>query len=200
MLLDSQAPQARTAPIPTVLPRRLAAGAAYWRGRAQDEITVRLLLVPRSRVQVDVWWNRRGGDADIQLVLGLYDDAVEMGVLTGNGFDAPRFHRAGFGTLAANIGIQALHAVCRPAVLVHGVLSNTAEDALPDERQRSLAAGRRAFWRRFGLDVVARGSPPLEYLRGTVGGLQVVGDGLLAGQFARNVPLADFERARPEGF
>jgi len=200
MQLDLNFPQARTALTPTVLPLRLAPGAWYWSARTQDELVVRVLLVPRSRVQVDLWWNRRGGEADVQLVCGLYGDSVEMGALSGNGFDAPRFHRLGFGTLAVNVGLQAVQSVCAPSVLVHGVLSNTAEESLPPERQAALAEARRAFWRRFGLDVVSRGSPPLDYLRGTVGGLQVVMHGLLAGQFARSVPLDAFERARPEGF
>jgi hypothetical protein len=200
MLLETHFPRTLTAPAPTALPLRLVPGALYWRSVAQEEITVRLMLVPRSRIQVDLWWNRRGGDADVQLVLALYGDSVELGSLTGNGFDAPHFHRMGFGTLVVNVGIQAVQAVCAAPVLVHGVLSNTVEDGLPDLQQAELAHARRAFWRRFGLDVVARGSPPLDYLRGTVGGMQLVMYGLLAGQFARSVPIDAFERTRPEGF
>ena len=205
MLLEDPHSPARAAPAailaaPPSTATRLAGGAAYWRGQAQDELTVRLLLVPRGRIQVDIWWNRRGGAADVELVCGLYGDSVEMGALSGNGFDAPRFHRAGFGTLAVNIAIQALQAACPATLLVHGVLSNTAEEQLPPGRQQELADSRRAFWRRFGLDVIARGSPPLDYLRGRIGALRPVGHGLLAGQFARNVPLAEFSRTRPEGF
>jgi len=200
MLLDTHFSPAAAAPAPASLPLRLAPGASYWRGMAQDEITVRLLLVPRSRIQVDLWWNRRGGESDVQHVIALYGDSVEMGSLTGNGFDAPRFHRLGFGTLAVNVGIQAVQAACAPRVMVHGVLFNTAEESLPPERQHCLAQARRNFWCRFGLDVVARGSPPLDYLRGTVGGLRPVMHGLLAGQFARCVPLDTFGRGRPEGF
>jgi len=199
MLLDTHFPRAPTELAPAVLPLRLAPGAAYWRSRAQDELTVRLLLVPRSRIQVDLWWNRRGGEADVQLVIALYGDSVEMGALTGNGFNAPRFHRLGFGTLAVNVGIQAVQALCAPSVMVHGVLFNTAEESLPQVQQLCLAKDRREFWRRFGFDVVARGSPPLDYLRGTVGGLQQVMHGRLAGQFARSVPLDAFERVRPDG-
>ncbi len=200
MQLDLNVPQARTALTPTVLPLRLAPGAWYWSCRDEDALVARVLLVPRSRIQVDLWWNRQGGDADVTLVCGLYGESVEMGALSGNGFDAPRFHRLGFGTLAVNLGLQAVQAVCAPSVLVHGVLSNTAEESLPPERQSALAEGRRAFWRRFGLDVVSRGSPPLDYLRGTVGGLRLVMHGLLAGRFARSVPLDAFERTRPAGF
>jgi hypothetical protein len=200
MLLESHAPDTRDRLSPAALPTRLAAGASYWRGRAQDELTLRLLLVPRSRIQVDIWWNRRGGESDVQLVFGLYGDSVELGALTGNGYDAPRFHRAGFGTLAVNVGLQALQGICPGDMRVHGVLSNVAEEGLPVERLQPLEEGRRAFWRRFGLDVVARGSPPLDYLRGSVAGLRTVTHGLLAGQFARNVPLQEFSRLRPEGF
>jgi hypothetical protein len=200
MLLDAYSPQTRDPLAPGVPPVKLPAGAAYWRGQAQDELTIRVLLVPRSRIQVDTWWNRRGGEADVQLVLGLYGDSVEMGALTGNGFDAPHLHQMGFGTLAVNIGVQALQAVCPASLLVHGVLSNIAEEGLPPERQQPLQESRRAFWRRFGLDVIARGSPPLDYLRGNVGGIRLVSHGLLAGQFARSVPLQEFGRVRPEGF
>jgi hypothetical protein len=186
--------------LPEGAPDALTGQALYWRGRADDELTVRVRVVPRSRIAVDLWWNRHGGSADVQLVVGLYDDAVELGSLTGNGFDAPRFHRAGFGTLAVNLGIRALQATCGPLVSVHGVLSNTAEDSLAPEQREPLEAARRAFWRRFGLAVVAVGEPPLDYLRGTVGGLRVVADGRLAGQFARDLDLREFTAIAPAGF
>jgi hypothetical protein len=200
MLLDSYARQTQTEISPAVLPLKLAPGAYYWQARADDELAIRLRVGPRSRVEVDIWWNRRGDDSDIQLVCGIYGDSVEIGSLTGNGFDAPCLHRAGFGTLAVNIGVQALQAVCRPSLLVHGVLSNTTEEALTPEQRNPLETSRRVFWRRFGLDVVARGSPPMDYLRGNVGGLRLVSHGHLAGQFARNVELREFARTRPEGF
>lgn len=200
MLLDTHFPRTRTAPVPSVLPLRLAPGASYWRSLDHEEITIRLLLVPRSRIQVDLWWDRRGGEADVQLVVALYGESVEFGSLTGNGFDAPRFHQQGFGTMVVNVGIQAVQTICAPSVAVHGVLSNTVEERLPTEQQRVLAQARRAFWQRFGLAVVPRGTPPLDYLQGRVGGLQMVTHGLLAGRFARSVPLDAFGRVRPEGF
>lgn len=200
MVFDIYPSEARILPTPAVLPLRVHPGASYWQGSVNDQLTVRLLLVPRSRIAVDLWWNRCGGLADVQLVFGLYGDSVELGSLTGNGFDAPAFHRMGFGTLAVNVGVQALQAVCRPQVLVHGVLSNTAEESLPVEQRAPLEAGRRAFWRRFGLDVVDRGSPPMDYLRGNVGALRLVSNGLLAGQFSRNLPLTEFGRSVPAGF
>ena len=200
MLLDTHFPRIIAAPIPCALPLRLAPGASYWRATVEEEITIRLLLVPRSRVQVDLWWDRRGGESDVQLVIALYADSVELGSLTGNGFDAPRFHQMGFGTMVVNVGIQALQAICADPICVHGVLSNTAEEPLPADQQATLMQSRRAFWRRFGLDVVERGSPPLDYLLGTVGALRLVTHGLLQGQFARSVPLDAFGRVRPEGF
>jgi len=197
--LPGLAPQARTGPVSFRLPIRPARGALYWRGQARDELTIRLLVAPRSRVAVDLWWNRRGGLADVQLVFGIYGDAVEFGLLSGNGFDAPHLHRAGFGTLAVNIGVQALQSVCDPSTGVHGVLSNTAEDSLPTARREPLEAARRAFWRRFGLDVAAHGSPPLDYLRGTVGALRVVPNGMIAGQFPRDLDLQEFVATPPAG-
>jgi len=80
------------------------------------------------------------------------------------------------------------------------VLSNTAETALPAIQQQVLEGNRREFWRRFGLEVVTRGSPSLDYLRGRVESLRLVRNGLMAGQFPRCVPLGDFSRARPQGF
>jgi hypothetical protein len=175
-------------------------GARYWRSRVDDELTVRLLVVPRNRIAVDLWWNRRNGPADVTLVFGLYASAAELGMLTGNGFDAPRFHRAGFGTLAVNVGVQALQSTCAPQTAVHGLLSNTAEEPLEAVQREPLEAARRAFWRRFGLQVRAAGLPPLDYLHGTVGALRVVPHGQIAGQFARDLKLADFSVIPPDGF
>ncbi|SPE20747.1 hypothetical protein SBBP1_1170001 [Burkholderiales bacterium] len=186
--------RARSAPSAGLVP-----GARYWQAQSKDRIWVRLLFVPNSKIEVGIWWNRLGRHADVQLVFGLYGDSVELGCLTGNGFDAPGFHRLGFGTFAVNIAVQALKVGFPPSHLVHGVLSNTAEEELPTEERLRLEAGRRAFWRRFGLEVVSRGDPPLDYLRGSVGGLRVVPTGLLAGQFPRCISLLDFVSERPAG-
>ena len=175
-------------------------GAWYWQVRARDMLTARVLVAPRNRIAVDLWWNRCGGNADVQLVFGLYEDAVEFGSLTGNGFDAPQFHRAGFGTLAMNIGVRALRVACAPEMAVHGVLSNTAEESLPRAQREPLEHARRAYWRRFGLEVHAHGEPPLDYLRGSVADLRVVPQGRVAGQFARDPDLAAFTALAPAGF
>lgn len=176
-----------------------APGTYYWHGHAEDQIWVRLQVFPKSKIEVDIWWNRLRRRPDVQLVFGIYADSVELGCLTGNGFDAPRFHRMGFGTFAVNIAIQALKA-CFPASLaVQGVLSNTAEAALPMEDRLLLEANRRAFWLRFGLDVVRRGDPPRDFLLGRVGRLRIVPSGMLAGQFPRCVSLGDFVSEAPEG-
>lgn len=181
------------------LPERLAPGAQYWQAQAKDRIWVRLLSTPGRRIEVGIWWNRACGKADVKLVFGLYGDSVELGSLAGNGFDAPAFHRLGFGTFAVNVAVQALQAARPPSTLVHGVLSNTAEADLPLAERLALEANRRAFWRRFGLAVVSRGDPPLDYLRGRVADLRLVSKGLVAGQFPRCVPLGEFVRTRPDG-
>jgi len=181
-------------------PDALAPGAWFWQAQARDRVWVRLLLVPGSKIDVGIWWNRLARNADVQLVFGLYGDSVELGCLTGNGFDAPGFHRLGFGTFAVNIAVQALQAACPPSVAVAGVLSNTTEAGLALEQRAPLEANRRAFWRRFGLEVVTRGEPPLDYLRGRVGALHVVATGTVAGQFPRCIALREFVRERPAGW
>jgi len=178
---------------------KLAPGACYWQAQAKDRICVRLLFVPRNKIQVDVWWNRLGGHPDVQLVFGLYGDAVEFGSLTGNGFNAPAFHRLGFGTFAVNIAIQALKAGFAPWLPVVGILSNTDEIHLPEQERARLEGNRRAFWRRFGLNVITRGDPPQDYLDGRVGGLHVVTAGTVAGEFPRCVSLRDFVSEQPAG-
>ena len=174
-------------------------GARYWQAQAKNKIWVRLLFVPENKVEVDIWWNRLVRHPDVQLVFGLYGDCVEFGSLTGNGFNAPEFHRHGFGTFAVNIAIQALKAGFAPSLPVVGVLSNTDEEKLPAEQRLVLEANRRAFWRRFGLDVVTRGEPALDYLQGRIGTLHVVTSGFLAGEFPRCVSLQDFVSEQPAG-
>jgi len=172
-----------------------AAGVWTWQSQEQDRMRVRLQVVPSSRIEVGIWWNRDAGPADVRLIFGLYPGAVELGSLSGNGYDTPDRHRRGFGTLAVNVAVQALQARCAPQLPVRGVLSNTDEDGLPAAQRARLQADRAAFWRRFGLDVVARGAPPLDYLEGRVAGLRTVPDGLVAGQFPRLIALASFVRA-----
>ncbi len=204
----------------------LTPGFRYWQRRAHNRIGIRLGFIPANRIEVCIWWNRSSGiggiagevgtgsevgaganpeaaaaqSPDVQLIFGLYEESVELGMLTGNGFDAPGFHRQGFGTLLVNTAVQALQSVCPEPMLVHGLLSNTAESALTAERRRELEANRRAFWRRFGLDVLTLGDPPLDYLRGRVGGLKVVAGGSVAGEFPRLVPLEEFSETRPAEF
>jgi len=181
-------------------PANLAPGLQYWHAQAKNQIWVRLVFVPENKIEVDVWWNRLVRHPDIQLVFGLYRDWVEFGSLTGNGFNAPEFHRLGFGTFAVNIAIQALKAGLDPVLPVLGVLSNTDEEALTPEQRLPLEASRRVFWRRFGLDVETRGDPPLDYLQGRIGNLHVVTAGMLAGEFPRCISLRDFVRQPPAGF
>ncbi|SPE28077.1 hypothetical protein SBBP1_430036 [Burkholderiales bacterium] len=197
---DSSASVAEVTSSPGARRKALAPGPWYWQAQAKDQLRVRLLYVPGNKIDVGIWWNRPGRDADVQLVFGLYGDSVELGCLTGNGFDAPGFHRLGFGTFAVNIAVQALQATCRPSLAVQGVLSNTAEAKLAADERARLEANRRAFWRRFGLDVVTLGAPPLDYLRGRVGALQVVTAGSVAGQFPRCIALGEFVAERPAGF
>jgi hypothetical protein len=175
-------------------PFDLAPGPWHWRVQSHDRLSVRLLIAPERRIAVDLWWNREGGAPDIQLAFGLYGSKVELGCLRGNGFDAPGLHRAGFGTLAVNVAIQALQAHCAAQLPVEGVLSNTDEIGLPESQRLPLEESRRAFWRRFGLKVVQRGQPALDYLQGQVGDLHVVRGGLVAGQFSRCPDLKEFER------
>jgi len=175
----------------------LAPGSHYWKAQAKDQIWVRLQFVPQRKMEVDIWWNRLGHHPDVQLQFGLYDDFVELGCLTGNGFDNPQLQGIGFGTFAVNIAVQALKACYPPHFKVQGLLSNTAEAGLEPARRLHLEANRRAFWRRFGLGVITREDPPLDFLAGQVGHLQVVPTGLLAGQFPRYVPLDEFVRDPP---
>jgi hypothetical protein len=172
----------------------LAPGSWTWRGQARDRVRVRLQYAPDSRIEVGIWWNRDDGHADIQLIFGIYPGCVELGCLQGNGFNAPGFHQVGFGTMAVNVAVQALRAVCSPEIPVTGVLSNTDEIGLAADECLRLEANRRAFWRRFGLDVVRYGDPQYDYLRGHVGDLHTVDHGQVAGQFTRCVPLAQFRR------
>lgn len=181
-------------PLPPLEP-----GARYWHARATDAIWVRVQFQPRSKLEVDIWWNRVAHHPDVQLLFGLYEDFIELGCLSGNGFDAPGFHRAGFGTFAVNIAVQGLKAVYPPAFKVQGLLSNTAEDGLPEAERRRLQVNRRAFWHRFGLGVITREDPPLDFLAGTVGDLELVPGGTLAGQFPRCIFLRDFSRTPPAG-
>jgi len=178
---------------------RIPAGKYYWQAREHDLLTVRVCIVPHSRIGVDLWWNRVGGPADIQALFGIYESSVELGSLRGNGYDTPAFHRRGFGTFVVNTAVQALQACADPGLHVHGVLSNTHEYSLPPEQRATLDHNRAQFWRRFGLEVVCRGSPALDYLRGSVGSMRVVHGGLLAAQFPRCVPLGEFCRTPPEG-
>jgi hypothetical protein len=176
---------------------RLAPGIWLWQGEARDRMRVRLQFAPGAKIEVDIWWNRADGNADIQLIFGLYARSVELGCLQGNGFNAPGLHRAGFGTLAVNVAVQALQSACDPALRVEGVLSNTDEIGLPEDERLRLEANRRAFWRRFGLGVVRRGAPGSEYdyLQGRVADLHTVNHGTIGGQFARCIPLEAFARA-----
>lgn len=193
-MLASLGPRARSH---AAAAHALAPGVVYWQARDKDRIVVRLAFAPENRIQVDVWWNRFGGRPDIQLVFGLYGGAVEFGSLTGNGFDAPQFHRIGLGTFVVNIAVQALKATCKRSTIVEGVLSNTAEAVLPEQERLPLEANRRAFWRRFGLGVETRGEPPLDYLIGKVGSLRIVPSGLVGGQFPRCISLRDFVSEKP---
>ncbi|HXY05376.1 MAG TPA: hypothetical protein VEI05_02415 [Burkholderiaceae bacterium] len=176
---------------------KLAPGSWYWQAQAKDRIWVRLVFVPKNKIEVDISWNRLTRTPDVQLVFGLYGDAVEFGSLTGNGFNSPAFHRLGFGTFAVNIAIQALKANFAPSLPVVGVLSNTDEEHLATEERLPLEANRRAFWRRFGLDVITQGEPPRDYLQGRVGNLHVVTSGMLGGEFPRCISLRDFVRDPP---
>jgi hypothetical protein len=171
----------------------LEPGVRYWQAQAQDRIRVRLLFVRSAKIEVDIWWNRDDGNADIQLIFGLYAGSVELGSLRGNGFNAPGFHQSGFGTLAVNVAVQALQLACASELRVAGVLSNTDEIDLAEAERLRLEANRRVFWRRFGLDVVRRGTPGFDYLHGRVGDLRPVTHGLVAGQFARFICLDQFE-------
>jgi hypothetical protein len=169
------------------------AGRWAWAAQQRDRLALDLRVVPGNRIEVGLWWNREGGRPDVQLIFGLYRHAVELGSLRGNGFDAPAFHHAGFGTLLVNTAVQALQRHCEPPLRVEGVLSNTDELSLPEAQRLRLEEGRRAFWRRFGLQIVARGTPPLDYLSGRIADLRTVTHGQVAGQFERCVPLAQFE-------
>ena len=177
----------------------LEAGFWFWQAQAQDRICVRLQFVPGTKIGVGIWWNRDDGNADIQLIFGLHARFVELGSLRGNGYNAPGLHQSGFGTLAVNVAVQALQSACAPELRVEGVLSNTDEIDLVEAERLRLEANRRAFWRRFGLDVVRRGTPEFDYLRGQVGDLHAVAHGLVAGQFARFVSLDQFERRPAAG-
>jgi len=175
----------------------LAPGSHYWHAQAQDRVWVRLQFIPQRKIEVDICWNRLGQRPDVQLLFGLYNDFVELGCLTGNGFDTPHLQGIGFGTFAVNIAVQALKACYPPSFKVQGLLSNTAEAGLEPAQRLALEANRRAFWRRFGLGVITREVPPLDFLAGQVGHLQVVATGLLAGQFPRCIPLSEFVRDPP---
>jgi len=161
---------------------------------------IRLIFIPTRKIEVGVWWNRSAGAPDVQLVFGMYGQFVELGSLKGNGFDAPRFHRMGFGTLMVNIAVQALQSACDPAIHVQGMLSNTAESVLPQTKRARLEENRRQFWRRFGLEVVTLGEPPSDFLRGRVGELCVVPGGTVGGQFSRLVALNSFQFEAPPPF
>lgn len=170
----------------------LVPGVWLWQAQQQDRLRVRLQYLSGVKIEVGIWWNREDGTADVRLIFGLYTSSVELGSLVGNGFDAPGFHRAGFGTLAVNVAVQALQATCSPGLPVQGVLSNTDEFGLPEAERQRLEANRRAFWRRFGLNVVRRGTPELDYLQGRVSDMHTVPQGLVAAQFTRCIPLAEF--------
>jgi hypothetical protein len=176
----------------------LQAGEYFWGARAKDRLLMRLLFVPDQKVQVDLWWITLIGAPQITLCIGLYRHSVEFGELLGNGFNHPKFHQKGFGTLLVNTAIQALQSICTPATRVEGVLSNTEEDGLSAEVRNRLAENRRIFWSRFGVRLVAQEPGEEVYLRGTVGNLATLHSGLVADQFPRFVPLARFSRTRPE--
>ena len=204
-----------TPPVRTELPLKtpvvpdllLPPGNRYWHGQAQAEapgeaerhLWIRLTFVPGRKVEVNLWWARLARSPDVKLVFGLYGGAVELGSLVGNGFDAPGLHRLGFGTLAVNLAVQALQDCCSPQTLVQGVLSNTAEEGLPVAERERLEGNRRAFWRRFGLEVMSRGEPSLDYLHGCVADLRQVSSGTVAGCFPRTISLRDFTADAPQG-
>jgi hypothetical protein len=176
----------------------LKPGEYFWGARAKDRLWVRLIFVPDQKIQVDLWWNTLIGPPVITLSFGLYPDSVEFGELLGNGFNCPQFHQKGFGTLAVNTAIQALHLICSPATRIEGLLSNTEEEVLPTEERKRLAEERRLFWSRFGVGLIAQGPLNDIYLCGTVGTLATLRKGQVAHQFPRFVPLASFSRTRPE--
>jgi hypothetical protein len=77
------------------------------------------------------------------------------------------------------------------------MLFNTDEERLPAAERERLQAARRAFWRRFGLDVRTLGDPPMDHLAGRVGSLRLVESGQVAGRFPRCPPLRQFSSVAP---
>src|SRR5579862_9009261 len=104
--------QLTDAPFAAELAAAPMVGVRTWQAHARDHLRARLIVSPRDRIQVDLWWNNESAKSDVQLVFGIYRHSVELGALTGNGFDRPQMHRAGFGTFAVNIAIEALREVC----------------------------------------------------------------------------------------
>jgi hypothetical protein len=176
----------------------LRPGEYFWGARAHDRIAVRLVFVPERSIQVGLWWNSVTGAPPITLGIGLYPYAVEFGELLGNGFNHPKFHQRGFGTLVVNTAIQALQATCSAAMPIEGVLLNIEEEGLAAETRNKLQEYRRIFWSRFGMGLLSLGPQAETHLCGTVGALKTVRSGRIADQFPRFVPLAGFSCRRPE--
>lgn len=167
-------------------------GTYTWEHNARDCVRVRLLLEPLRKLDVAVWWNSRLAQSSLLLWVPLHSESVEFGDLTGNQYGTP-LHRIGLGTFAVNVAIQVLRATYDPSTRVRGILSNPNDDSLTTELRARLAESRRAFWSRFGLSI----SPGhYEKLVGTVGALNPVTSGFVAGQFPRYLSLSEFKYER----
>ena len=161
-------------------------------GLAEQVLSMCLLFLPNELLQVDLWCGVRQGPANVTLSFGLYNHSVEFGELLGNGFDSPAHHRKGFGTLVVNTAIQAIQAIYLPHARIEGILSNVAEQSLPEQAQARLTSSRREFWRRFGLNVI-EGEECIDELHGLVRHLKCVRNGSIEGEFKRWVPLEMFQ-------
>jgi hypothetical protein len=163
-----------------------------WFGGRGDRLAIRFCFRPKEKLDIGLWWNSEARQPDVRLICGLYPDWVEFGSLLGNGFDQPALQGRGFGTLAVNLAVEGLQALCPAQMRAEGLLSNVAEHDLDGAQRRQLESNRRAFWQRFGFRAERDDAEQFEYIVARVGDLRRADRGTVGGVFARSLSLRDF--------
>lgn len=166
-------------------------GNYHWKHSGCDQVDVQIRYLPTHKLEVAVWWNHNQPKENMLLWITLADDSVKFSDLIGNGYGTT-LHRKGIGTFVVNLAIQVLQLTYEPATPIGGILSNPNEDGLPTEKRLMLEESRQIFWSRFGLKVKQADGEQFAHNSGTVGNLNAIEQGMVAGQFPRYLPLEDF--------
>ena len=169
-----------------------AATTLVWSPHGGSDLRVELKHTPEMHADVRVWLDGHGRAEPVLLTVDSRSDYVAFRDLVCNGFGSEK-QGIGLGTLAVNTAIQALKRYYPANAPVRGYLSNPPEDRLPRDHRVNLEEARRAFWRRFGMEIAAGDAEGKEYIVSTVGQLTCIERGTVAGLYPRYVPLEDFK-------